>query len=342
MSSPRLSVVMAVRNGETYLPETLKSVLGQSLADFEFLIVDDASTDQTGEILDKTAASDERVRVLRNEAAIGPYPAANRALTEARAPLIARIDADDLCHEERFARQVAFLDENPDHILVGCGYRSIDGTGRVRYTKPNRLSDAEFRWISRFRMPAVHPSFCFRASYPDGAPVRYREAYPVAQDYALACDLLAHGKAASLEDMLIDYRMHEANISTTRRTEQNTAAIEIALRHLEASGTQRAAEKFEPFIRTLYAERLPDKAGFQASVRAFRDDLISEDATALRRWKKRRAAGMLAEAFLKGQPRAAQISSALGFVLTAPDFLLPLTARILETKNVLPEVSTSD
>ncbi len=333
MSSPRLSVVMAVRNGEAYLSETLKSVLGQSFADFEFLIVDDASTDATPSMLEETAASDARVRVLRNEAAIGPYPAANRALAEARAALIARIDADDLCHKDRFARQVAFLDAHPDHLLVGSGYRSVDGAGRLRYAKPNGLNDDEFRWISRFRMPAVHPSFCFRAAYPDGEPVRYREGFPVAQDYALACDLLARGKAASLEDLLIDYRMHDSNISSTRRADQNTAAIEIALRHLSGSVPGETARDFEPFVRTLYADRAPDAAGFRAAVTAFRADLAAEPSAPFRNWKKRRAAGMLAEAFLKGQPRGVQARSALWYVTRAPGFFLPLLARLLETKT---------
>ncbi len=333
---------MAVRNGDKYLPETLDSVFGQSFEDFECLVVDDASTDGTVEMLEARRAADPRLRIFRNDASIGPYPAANRALEHAQAPLVARIDADDICRSDRFARQVAFMEAHPDHLLVGSGYRSIDGEGQLRYVKPNALDDAAFRWISRFRMPIVHPSFCFRATYPDGSPVRYREAYPVAQDFALACDLLAKGKAASLADPLIDYRMHDDNISSTRRAEQNTAAVETALRHLATDAMPEVAERFTPFLHALYAADEPDSAAFRSAVHAFRQDLAGPATAPAKRWRRRRAAGMLAEAFLRGRAPAARLAGALRFLWLGPDFVLPLAARVLEAKGLLAERSDLD
>src|ERR1700738_4398315 len=92
----RLSVVMAVRDGEPYVRDAITSVLSQSVADFEFLIVDDGSTDGTPGILSEYRARDSRISIFRNDTRLGPYPSANRALTHARGRVIARHDADDI------------------------------------------------------------------------------------------------------------------------------------------------------------------------------------------------------------------------------------------------------
>lgn len=330
--APCVSVVMAVRNGARHVSEAVESILAQTFEDFEFLIVDDASTDQTQSILENYAQKDRRIRVMRNAQNIGPYPSANRALSEARGDLIARTDADDRSAPERLMRQVAFLAQRPDHLLVGSGYRSIDAAGAVQFLKPNPMDDFAARWTSCFRMPMVHPSFCFRARLPDGAPVRYREDGFAAQDYALVGDLLAAGKVGCIADTLVDYRMHAENITSTRMVEQYEMARTVAMRILAATTDSATAESFAPFFAALYRGQSRKKGAFAASALAFRR-LIAEIGTREQRsWLRRRAAGFLAEAFVEPGDRA---RGALKYLGHAPDFCIPLMLRALEVKGVL-------
>jgi len=114
--TPTVSVLMAVYNGEAFLRETVESVFAQSMADFEFVIVDDASTDATPAILD--SFDDARIVRLRNATNLYLHPSLHNGLAVCRAPYIARIDADDLCEPKRLERQVAFLESRPN--LAGC------------------------------------------------------------------------------------------------------------------------------------------------------------------------------------------------------------------------------
>ena len=323
---------MAVRNGARHLAEAVESIRAQTYRDFEFLIVDDASDDETPQMLNGFAARDGRIRIIRNDANIGPYPSANRTLGVAKGDLIARIDADDRCAPDRLRRQAAFLDEHPDHLLVGCGYRSIDVDGAVRFQKPNPMDDFALRWTACFRMPIVHPGFCFRARLPNGTPVRYREGGFAAQDYALVGDLLAAGKAACIAEPLVDYRMHAANISSTRRAEQNETAATVAARVLTATANAETAARFTPFFAALYGDATPAPGDLAATAAAFRDLIAVQPTRRRRSWATRRAAGYLAEAFIR-PPR--RFGGLINFVRSAPDFCAPLGLRALEAKGAL-------
>lgn len=332
--TPRVSVIMAVRNAEAHLAEAIDSILSQSLTDFEFLIVDDASDDATPRLLEDRAANDRRVRLIRNETNIGPYPSANRALELARAPLIARMDGDDVSMPERLARQVAFLESHPDHMLVGCGYLSIDAAGRPRYTRPNPLDDTAVRWIARFGMPMVHPGFCFRARFPDGSPVRYRTEAFVAQDFALVVDLLRGGKAASLGAPLVQYRMHDRNISSTKRAQQDRVALALVREVTRAESGDDMVRALRPLHETLYRARAKACADIAPTRRALRT-LLSQSAPRQRaRWMKRRASVYLAEAYISGGPGEKLIWAVL-LALHAPGFMLALAMRYAETKGLL-------
>ena len=148
-SAPQVTVLMTVHNGERYLAEAIDSVLAQSVAELELIVVDDVSTDGTAAILAACASRDPRVRVLHNDTNIGPYPSANRGLELARADVIARMDADDVSEPDRLARQLAFLECNPRCLLVGSGYRSIDADGLVRFARYNSLDFVTAAFVAR-------------------------------------------------------------------------------------------------------------------------------------------------------------------------------------------------
>ena len=120
---------MAVRNGAQYVREAIESVLAQSVTDFEFLVVDDFSDDETPRLLSEYQRIDSSIRVIRNDRVLGPYPSANRALAQARGRFIARHDADDLSPPGRFETQIAALDEPNVSLVTGA----IELFGRGRY-----------------------------------------------------------------------------------------------------------------------------------------------------------------------------------------------------------------
>jgi glycosyltransferase involved in cell wall biosynthesis len=128
-SFPRVSVVTATYNGARFLPAAIESILAQSYTDFEYVIVDDASTDASAAIATDYAAQDNRVRLVTNPVRLGPPGALNRALAAVQGDYVAVLDHDDLALPERLARQVAFLDAQPAVGAVGAKVRFIDEAG---------------------------------------------------------------------------------------------------------------------------------------------------------------------------------------------------------------------
>ena len=124
MTAPKVTVLMSVLNGEDYLREAIDSVLAQTFMDFEFLIIDNASTDMTPRII--ASYSDSRIRVLRNDNVLTLTQSLNKGMRAARGDLIARLDADDLAMPERLEKQVRFLDAHPDVFLVACAWTDFD------------------------------------------------------------------------------------------------------------------------------------------------------------------------------------------------------------------------
>src|SRR3954453_17337226 len=124
-NTPAVSVVMSVRNVARYAAQAIESVLAQTFTDYEFLIIDDGSKDGTGKILKEYARKDTRIRILTGPER-GLSMALNLGIAEARAPLLARMDGDDICLPTRFEKQVAYMHEHPECVLVGCRCELID------------------------------------------------------------------------------------------------------------------------------------------------------------------------------------------------------------------------
>jgi hypothetical protein len=157
---PTLSVLLPVRNAAPFLEASVTSILNQTKRDFEFIILDDASTDGSTQVLQAWAARDSRIRLLRSETHLGVVGAANRVLLEARGEVCARMDADDLCDPARLAVQWAVLDEHPEASLVGTLWRGMDPRGRLV-----RPSD-RWRLLRRSTFaPFPHGSVMFRRAW---------------------------------------------------------------------------------------------------------------------------------------------------------------------------------
>ncbi|MEW6536116.1 MAG: glycosyltransferase [Candidatus Auribacterota bacterium] len=195
--NPIVSVALPVYNGERFLFEAVSSVFAQSLSDFELIIVDDGSTDRTPAIISRFAQSDTRVRVIRNDTNKGIIPSLNSGIETARAPFIARMDADDRMHPERLAEQVAFLEKNTDIDVVSCLVEKFSETGiREGYSAYmqwlNSLCTHEDMRREMFvESPIAHPSVMMRTGTLRCAGGYQDHGWP--EDYDLWLRLLRSG-----------------------------------------------------------------------------------------------------------------------------------------------------
>ncbi len=217
--SPRVAVVLPAFNAAATLPDTLRSLAAQTLADWELVAVDDGSTDGTWDIL-AAAARDPRVRPLRHAANRGIVAALDTALAAVAAPLVARLDADDTCLPERLARQAAFLDAHPETGLVGCrvafgGDREAQAGYAAHVDWLNTLVEADDIRLNRFvESPFAHPSVMFRRELVDRFG-GYRDG-PFPEDYELWLRWLDAGvRMAKVPETLVVWNDPPGRLSRT-------------------------------------------------------------------------------------------------------------------------------
>lgn len=258
--TPTITVLMAVHNGAATVREAIDSILAQTFTDFEVLIVDDASTDATPEILRAAAAADPRVRIVRNAANLGLTRSLNRGLDLARGRYVARMDADDAALPERFARQVALLDAQPDVGVCGTWIETIgDPAGEV-WDFP--ADDAAIRCRMLFETVMPHATVMLRRAVFEAARLRYDPAFTTAQDYDLWVRAAPFTRFANVPEVLLYYRVHPEQIGSRHRTEQRAFARQVQRAQIERLGLKPAeAElalheslalwRFEPTYRYL-------------------------------------------------------------------------------------------
>jgi len=234
MATPAISVAMSVYNGDRFLDEAIASIRAQTFGDFEFLILDDGSCDATPAIIRSHAAEDSRIRPIIRENR-GLIVSLNQLITEARAPIIARMDADDVCLPARFERQMTFLADNPDYGAVGCQAEDIDETGASspHAFRERPLTHAEFLAAVEDRAPLLcHPSVMFRRDLVLRAG-GYHAAFRHCEDLDLWLRLASLTQLGNVPDRLIRYRHYEDQVSSRHATEQQTGAAISRLAYQE-------------------------------------------------------------------------------------------------------------
>ena len=254
MTTPAVSVLMGVWNGAPQVGEAVLSVLSQTAADLELIVIDDESSDATPAILE--SIRDPRLRVTRR-ARGGLTSALNEALGQARAPLVARLDADDLALPERLERQRAFLARHPDVGLLGTAARETDASGRdVAILRPP-TDDAEIRRVLIRRNPFVHSSIVMRRALVEQAG-GYDDGFPVAQDYDLWMRLSRVTRMANLPDLLVVRRLLPGRITAERETERWRAEARVRWRAVRSGAYPPWCALFA--LRPLVAQALPGTA----------------------------------------------------------------------------------
>ncbi|MBN1564433.1 MAG: glycosyltransferase family 2 protein [Anaerolineae bacterium] len=232
MTSPHVTVLTAVYNGEKHIAETIRCIQAQTYTDWEYIIVDDASSDNTPCIVDEFAQQDMRIRLLRLDTNGGPFVAANQGLRQARGKYIVRIDGDDLSPRVRIAKQLAFL-EATDYRACITPWHSFDERGIMPGGKvviPVR--DKSLRWYLAFRSFASHSSLCIERSALEELG-GYREER-AAQDYRLLTQLSQRNWVGIIPEVLSFVRRYEYRISKVIGGEQHRLGLLVLQDHIRA------------------------------------------------------------------------------------------------------------
>jgi hypothetical protein len=228
---------MSVYNNAPHLAQAIESILAQSFGDFEFLIVNDGSTDGSGAMIDAYAAKDARIRAIHQDNR-GLIASLNRILHEARAPLVARMDGDDIALPARFERQIAFLADHPDHGVVGTWVDCIDEDGSPRpYRCPVQPTSHDELLKQLETGPSLcHPSVMMRRDVVLAAG-GYHRAYVHCEDYDLWLRLSERTRLTSIPERLLLYRHSYSQVSSRHILSQTTGAAIAWAAHVErASG----------------------------------------------------------------------------------------------------------
>lgn len=268
---PRVSVVMAVYNGERFLRQAIHSILRQTYTDFEFIIADDGSTDGTSKILDMY--QDPRIVRLKNEKCVGLAQSLNRGLAIARGELVARMDADDVSRPERLAEQLSYLDSHPQVGLLGTDFCLIDPAGALTCGPilKGSLSSAAVEWALCWGNPIVHPSVMFRAGIARSCG-GYPEGYQYyAEDYAFWLQMLQETQAAVLGQPLLYLRKHEHNVTVVNLHAHTEEVLSVAQFALADRLGYRPSDRCIRLVRQLPIDGLVSSSDMKQSIVLLRD-----------------------------------------------------------------------
>ena len=224
---PIVSVVMGVYNSERHLRQAVESILNQTFSDFEFIIVNDGSTDSSRAILE--SYDDSRILLLHNRDNIGLTRSLNKGLAIARGDYVARMDADDISMRRRLGKQVAFFKVHPAVGILGTSGVKIDSKGHYVGLLEMPASNLQIRWASLLGNPFLHPTVMVRRAILKCRDLTYDEAFETAQDYDLWTRTLRCTLGANLSEALIRYRLCDG-LSGKQRTSQIENHDAIALR----------------------------------------------------------------------------------------------------------------
>jgi glycosyltransferase involved in cell wall biosynthesis len=236
MPDLKISVVMPVHNAHPFLDESIQSIVEQTFSDFEFVILDDASTDGSTELLRQWARRDARIQLHESSNRLGLSGSSNAVVSKAKAGIVARMDADDIAHPDRLRRQFNIIESRPDIAVIGTLCNGIDASGRV--VRPRD----RWRLVRRSAyVPFPHGSAMFRRDAFD-AVGGYDEKAAAAEDQDLFSRMAARGRVVTLPDILYSYRYHSSNatlLNSTLAVRQNHSQNGNALAAFYMLGAMR-------------------------------------------------------------------------------------------------------
>lgn len=226
LSSPEISVIMSVYNGETYLKEAIESVINQTFKNWEFIIINDCSTDSTAEILADFASKDERIKVYPNEVNLKLPASLNRAISLSQGKYIMRMDADDICLPDRFYKQYTFMEENSDTVLSSCRFMTVKNGVYMSGGAGGRCDNQAVRALLLVGNPILHPGIIARAEVMK--ELNYDTTLTCTEDLELWTRMVIKNyKIEILPECLMIYRLHDKQITSTTLEKQHTEVLKI-------------------------------------------------------------------------------------------------------------------
>lgn len=243
---PKITVLMPVYNGEKYLSEAIESILNQTLKNFEFLIIDDGSTDNSVKII--KSYSDQRIRLIHNEKNLGLITTLNRGINLATEEYIARMDCDDVSLPERLATQVKFMDNHKEIGVCGSWIKTIGKNIDYKnkfFTKPEEIKTSLL-----FNTSLAHPSIIMRREMLLKYNLRYDINYPHAEDYELWSRSIKHFSLANIPKVLLLHRLHADAVSNQFSDIQGQNSIKIRMAQLKNIGINPTYEDIKTHCTT--------------------------------------------------------------------------------------------
>lgn len=226
MERPLMSVLMPVYNAERFLNEAIDSILNQSFTNFEFIIIDDGSTDDSAKII--KSYSDPRIRYYKNPQNMGISPSLNVGIELSKATYIARMDSDDVCHPERLQKQYDFIQANPDGALYTCWASEVDE--ELNFLSASYFNPDHYYHSLTFSCWIYHPTMVFRK---DAVISVGKYTVPYAEDYELAWQLTREHKIYHLPEDLLNYRVNSQSLwQVTKKEEYKEAFIHQVRRNI--------------------------------------------------------------------------------------------------------------
>ncbi len=244
-SIPKVSVLMPVYNSELYIEDAINSILNQTFRDFEFIIIDDASTDKTLEII--KSFKDSRIQLIIKSENSGYTNSLNYGLNIAKGEYIARMDGDDISLPKRFEKQVAFMDSNKEVVVCGTTF-SIIGTNNL-ISVPEMHNNIITGMLAGCKI--AHPSVMLRKSVFTANNIVYDTQMEPAEDYALWVKLATFGKLHNLQECLLNYRIHNNQVSNKRNEKQIESAKQTRLKLLFSLNTIISIEQQKVYLKAI-------------------------------------------------------------------------------------------
>jgi hypothetical protein len=228
---PLVSVLMPAYNADQFLAQAVESVLGQTYANWELLLMNDGSTDRTREVA--LSFADPRIRLIDNEANLGLTPTLNRGIGLARGTYLARLDADDVAYPQRLAVQVAYLEQHPAVGMCGAWADQIDAQGQVTGEIKVVVAPADIQATMLFHNCFYHSTVMLRTEL---ARQEYDLRFPIQEDYEFWVRLARQVQLAVVPQKLVQYRVHGGNVTITKRQSAQAHTEKIILGQLADLG----------------------------------------------------------------------------------------------------------
>lgn len=206
-------MLLPVYNAQEFINQSVQSILEQTYANFEFIIVDDGSTDDSWDILTKYAKKDARIILLKNKTNQGPVRAIKKAIRKIKGQLIARMDADDIALPDRLKKQIDYLLAHPDTVAVGGQCLLINEKEEIVGEKKFPCAFEKIKRLIFTFIPVQQPTLMIARSRLPKNFVYYEEKTPVAEEVELLLKLFKHGKVENIKNTVLLYRIHKNNTS---------------------------------------------------------------------------------------------------------------------------------